>query len=97
MRIAFFLFQMNYVFDGIVERYKLGNTHVVLLEEDHMVAQDFLHVLRMMVAKRPVVCADCEVISLGTYQKSYKKYRAEIDRLSVQFWFSSKVALYITI
>src|SRR5262245_17861118 len=81
---------MNYVFDGIIKRYALNSVHVVLLEEDHMVAPDFLHILRIMIAKRPTVCADCEVLSLGTYQKSYKKYLAEIGQLTVQYWFSSK-------
>lgn len=39
-----FWWKMNYVFDAIMEKYKLS-TNVLLLEEDHMVTPDIFHVL----------------------------------------------------
>lgn len=40
---------MNYVFDGILKQYALTKVWVVLLEEDHYVSPDFLHVMRLIV------------------------------------------------
>uniref|UniRef100_A0A915DWP9 Alpha-1,6-mannosyl-glycoprotein 2-beta-N-acetylglucosaminyltransferase n=1 Tax=Ditylenchus dipsaci TaxID=166011 RepID=A0A915DWP9_9BILA len=73
--------KMNYVFDGVVSRYGL-ESHVVLLEEDHVVTPDFCTSF--------IVCADCQVICLGTYLKTYKNYKADLDKLSLQIWYSSK-------
>ncbi|KAH7732322.1 UDP-GlcNAc:a-6-D-mannoside b1,2-N-acetylglucosaminyltransferase II [Aphelenchoides avenae] len=81
--------KMNYVFDGIVKQYGL-ESYVLLLEEDHYVSPDFLHVLNFMVANRQAICADCRVLCLGFYLKNYKTYRNDIDKLGVHTWFSSK-------
>lgn len=42
---------MNYVFDGIMSRYNLSS-YVILLEEDHYVSPDFLHVFNLMIANK---------------------------------------------
>lgn len=42
---------MNYVFDDVIKKYEL-ETFVVLLEEDHYVAPDFLYTLNEMVVRR---------------------------------------------
>jgi alpha-1,6-mannosyl-glycoprotein beta-1,2-N-acetylglucosaminyltransferase len=81
--------KMNYVFDGILKKYQL-DTYVMLLEEDHYVSPDFLHVLNFMVENKKSICNDCRVLCLGFYLKNYKTYRADIDRLGVHTWFSSK-------
>ncbi|TMS36067.1 hypothetical protein L596_003329 [Steinernema carpocapsae] len=82
--------KVNYVFDGIVKNYGLTNSYVLLLEEDHYVSPDFLHVLYLMIENREKYCSTCEVLSLGFYLKNYKTYHSDIDKLGVHPWFSSK-------
>lgn len=43
---------MNYVFDGIFDRYGLDDAWVLLLEEDHYVVPDALHVLKDIIENR---------------------------------------------
>lgn len=47
---------------------------VLFLEEDHYVSEDFLHTLKLMEAKTHELCAKCNVLSLGTYLKTYNYY-----------------------
>lgn len=63
----------NRVFDQlIVTRNHTGM--VLFLEEDHYVAEDFLHVLRLMERTAKHSCERCNVLSLGTYLKTYNYY-----------------------
>uniref|UniRef100_A0A915C7L7 Alpha-1,6-mannosyl-glycoprotein 2-beta-N-acetylglucosaminyltransferase n=1 Tax=Parascaris univalens TaxID=6257 RepID=A0A915C7L7_PARUN len=82
--------KINYVFDGIMARYELGDAWVVLLEEDHYVAPDFLHVLKLIIENKKKFCEACQVISLGFYLKQYRSYQDDITLLGVHPWFSSK-------
>lgn len=82
--------KMNYVFDGIMKRYDLNNAWVLLLEEDHYVSPDFLHVLNWIVDHKKEICDQCHVITLGFYLKQYNNYEADIAKLGVHPWFSSK-------
>uniref|UniRef100_A0A8R1DUJ0 Alpha-1,6-mannosyl-glycoprotein 2-beta-N-acetylglucosaminyltransferase n=1 Tax=Caenorhabditis japonica TaxID=281687 RepID=A0A8R1DUJ0_CAEJA len=82
--------KMNFVFDGIVEKFSMNNPWVLLLEEDHMLAPDALHVLDIIVSNRRTFCENCEIISLGFYLKSTKKYGLDIAHLGVHPWYSSK-------
>uniref|UniRef100_A0AC34QKI0 Alpha-1,6-mannosyl-glycoprotein 2-beta-N-acetylglucosaminyltransferase n=1 Tax=Panagrolaimus sp. JU765 TaxID=591449 RepID=A0AC34QKI0_9BILA len=82
--------KMNYVFDGIIRRYNLTSAYVVLLEEDHYVSPDFIHVLQMMAKFRPTICPTCKILTLGIYLKNYKSYLQNIDKFGVNYWFSSK-------
>jgi len=52
---------------------------VLFLEEDHYVAEDFLHVLRLMERTCKLNCEKCNVLSLGTYLKTYN-YFADFSR-----------------
>ncbi|XP_066909468.1 alpha-1,6-mannosyl-glycoprotein 2-beta-N-acetylglucosaminyltransferase isoform X2 [Halyomorpha halys] len=47
---------------------------VLFLEEDHYVAEDFLHVLRQMQISISTACPQCNILSLGTYLKTYNYY-----------------------
>lgn len=47
---------------------------VLFLEEDHYVAEDFLHILKLMEAKSLEMCSKCNVLSLGTYLKSFNYF-----------------------
>ncbi|CAL4146366.1 unnamed protein product, partial [Meganyctiphanes norvegica] len=42
---------------------------VVFLEEDHIVAPDILHVLKLMNQQRSHICATCNIYTLGNYNK----------------------------
>ena len=63
----------NRVFDQLTAT--RNHTGMVLfLEEDHYVAEDFLHVLRLMERTCRHSCERCNVLSLGTYLKTYNYY-----------------------
>lgn len=53
---------------------------VVFLEEDHYVAEDFLHMLSLLRATADRACPQCEVLCLGTYLKTYQ-YHAQGDKV----------------
>ncbi|KAI6177063.1 Alpha-1,6-mannosyl-glycoprotein 2-beta-N-acetylglucosaminyltransferase [Aphelenchoides bicaudatus] len=82
--------KMNYVFDGIIKRYGLEQKYVLMLEEDHYLAPDALYILDSMIRDKENVCSDCEILCLGIYLKNYRTYANDINKLSVQIWFSSK-------
>ncbi|KAJ8680206.1 hypothetical protein QAD02_015993, partial [Eretmocerus hayati] len=63
---------------------------VLFLEEDHYVAEDFLHVLRLMERTARNNCERCNVLSLGTYLKTYNYYADFTKRAEVIPWISSK-------
>ncbi|XP_076651396.1 alpha-1,6-mannosyl-glycoprotein 2-beta-N-acetylglucosaminyltransferase isoform X1 [Halictus rubicundus] len=68
----------NRVFDQLsITRNHTGM--VLFLEEDHYVAEDFLHVLRLMERTCKHSCEKCNVLSLGTYLKTYN-YFADFSR-----------------
>uniref|UniRef100_A0AC34RIP0 Alpha-1,6-mannosyl-glycoprotein 2-beta-N-acetylglucosaminyltransferase n=1 Tax=Panagrolaimus sp. JU765 TaxID=591449 RepID=A0AC34RIP0_9BILA len=81
-----FWWKMNYVFDAIMEKYKLS-TNVLLLEEDHMVTPDVLHVLNMILATKSAYCPNCSMISLGLFMKNFNYYERDIFKLGKQTWF----------
>lgn len=63
----------NRVFDQLtVTRNHTGM--VLFLEEDHYVVEDFIHVLRLMERTCQRSCEHCNVLSLGTYLKTYNYY-----------------------
>ncbi|XP_067616685.1 uncharacterized protein Mgat2 isoform X4 [Eurosta solidaginis] len=63
----------NRVFDQLdVTRYHTGL--VLFLEEDHYVAEDFLYLLDMMQSSIGSLCPQCDILSLGTYLKTFNYY-----------------------
>ncbi|XP_077303001.1 alpha-1,6-mannosyl-glycoprotein 2-beta-N-acetylglucosaminyltransferase [Arctopsyche grandis] len=78
----------NRVFDGL--QVTKDHTGLVLfLEEDHYVAEDFLHVLRLMEEAVNRHCPNCNILCLGTYLKTYNYY-AVGDKVEVCPWQSSR-------
>ncbi|XP_044740809.1 alpha-1,6-mannosyl-glycoprotein 2-beta-N-acetylglucosaminyltransferase [Chrysoperla carnea] len=78
----------NRVFNQLeITRYHTGM--VVFLEEDHYVAEDFIHVLQLMEKTGKQRCAKCNIISLGTYLKTYNYY-GDAKKVEVTPWISSK-------
>ncbi|CAI4227852.1 unnamed protein product [Auanema sp. JU1783] len=82
--------KMNFVFDGIIDRFGLHDSWVLLLEEDHLVVPDALYVLNYITEHKNELCNNCDLISLGAYLKSTRKYRETINLLGSHPWFSSK-------
>ncbi|CAH1406548.1 unnamed protein product [Nezara viridula] len=62
---------------------------VLFLEEDHYVAEDFLHVLLQMEIACSTTCPQCNILSLGTYLETYNEY-GENKNAEVTPWFGSK-------
>lgn len=56
--------KLNRIFDQL-RATKLLNGYLLLLEEDYYVAEDFIHVLKLMQKRSIETCADCSIISLG--------------------------------
>lgn len=64
---------------------------VLFLEEDHYVSEDFLHVLKLMEAKAHDICAKCNILSLGTYLKTFNYYTYNNNnKVEITPWISSK-------
>ncbi|CAJ0937615.1 unnamed protein product, partial [Mesorhabditis belari] len=89
--------KMNYVFDRVVVPHKLTDKWVVLLEEDHYVTPDFLHVLEYMSGQKENLCPQCDILCLGIYVKNYKSTILQPDLLGVAPWYSSKYNMGMTI
>lgn len=53
---------------------------VVFLEEDHYVAEDFIHVLNLLRSTADKSCPHCEILCLGTYLKTYQ-YHSNGDKV----------------
>jgi len=64
----------NRIFDQLRVTRNLDGL-VLFLEEDHYVAEDFLHVLKLLEAERIQKYSNCDIICLGTYLKSYNYNR----------------------
>lgn len=64
---------------------------VLFLEEDHYVAEDFLHLLDLMQTRANQLCAKCNILSLGTYLKTFNYYTyaqgGKVIRASLFFIF----------
>ncbi|EGK97160.1 AGAP004397-PB [Anopheles gambiae str. PEST] len=78
----------NRVFDQLeVTKYHTGM--MVFLEEDHYVAEDFLYILELMFRKSQDLCPKCNILSLGTYLKTFNYYTYN-KKVEVTPWISSK-------
>ncbi|XP_032596069.1 alpha-1,6-mannosyl-glycoprotein 2-beta-N-acetylglucosaminyltransferase isoform X2 [Drosophila grimshawi] len=78
----------NRVFNELeVTRFHTGL--VLFLEEDHYVAEDFLYLLAMMQQRTKDLCPQCNILSLGTYLKTfnYYTYHSKVESMP---WISSK-------
>ncbi|VVC87648.1 unnamed protein product [Leptidea sinapis] len=60
------------------------NGMVVFLEEDHYVAEDFIHMLGLLRTTADRTCPQCEILCLGTYLKTYQ-YHSTSDKRKEHF------------
>ncbi|XP_037955797.1 alpha-1,6-mannosyl-glycoprotein 2-beta-N-acetylglucosaminyltransferase isoform X3 [Teleopsis dalmanni] len=82
----------NRVFNQLeVTRYHTGL--VLFLEEDHYVAEDFLYLLEMMQKRTTDMCPQCNILSLGTYLKTfnYYTYNSKTNKKSFSNQFASSL------
>uniref|UniRef100_A0A182W371 Alpha-1,6-mannosyl-glycoprotein 2-beta-N-acetylglucosaminyltransferase n=1 Tax=Anopheles minimus TaxID=112268 RepID=A0A182W371_9DIPT len=82
----------NRVFDQLeVTKYHTGM--VVFLEEDHYVAEDFLYILELMFRKSQDLCPKCNILSLGTYLKTFNYYTYNKKRAQpyLNGWYQRKI------
>ncbi|XP_055303292.1 alpha-1,6-mannosyl-glycoprotein 2-beta-N-acetylglucosaminyltransferase-like isoform X2 [Sitodiplosis mosellana] len=82
--------KVNRVFDQLhVTRHHTG--YVLFLEEDHYVAEDFLHVLMLMQKQVETLCPKCNILSLGTYLDSIDEYTlTHPNEVKAMPWISVK-------
>ncbi|XKL59792.1 hypothetical protein PGB90_000808 [Kerria lacca] len=62
---------------------------IVFFEEDHFVAPDFIHMLRLMEHARQSYCPNCNILSLGSYIKTVD-FAANSKKAEITQWVSSK-------
>ncbi|XP_061609384.1 alpha-1,6-mannosyl-glycoprotein 2-beta-N-acetylglucosaminyltransferase [Phyllopteryx taeniolatus] len=61
---------------------------VLLIEEDHFLSPDFIHLLRLMSALKHEQCRDCDILSLGSY--SHVGYSSKANKVEVKAWKSTE-------
>uniref|UniRef100_A0A3Q2Y3X9 Alpha-1,6-mannosyl-glycoprotein 2-beta-N-acetylglucosaminyltransferase n=1 Tax=Hippocampus comes TaxID=109280 RepID=A0A3Q2Y3X9_HIPCM len=61
---------------------------VLLIEEDHFLSPDFIHVLKLMSALKREHCSDCDILSLGSY--SHIAYSSKANKVEVKAWKSTE-------
>jgi alpha-1,6-mannosyl-glycoprotein beta-1,2-N-acetylglucosaminyltransferase len=79
--------KLNQIFDRLSVT-KNHNGYLLLLEEDHFVAEDFIHVLTLMKGRIIKDCAKCNVISLGTYSESMNE--GTFDTVEFHPWITNQ-------
>lgn len=79
--------KLHFVWD----RVRALNDHkglVLLIEEDHYLSADFIHLLKHMDALRRDRCSDCDILSLGSY--SHIGYSSKANKVEVKPWKSTE-------
>lgn len=61
---------------------------VLFIEEDHYLAPDFYHFLKLMTSMKQEHCADCDILSLGSY--GYIGYSSKASRVEIKVWKSTE-------
>lgn len=79
--------KLNFIFDKLSFTRDL-NGFLLLLEEDHFVAEDFIHVMSLMKHQMIKTCDKCNVITLGTYDETIN--RKSFDSVDTFPWTTSR-------
>lgn len=61
---------------------------LLLIEEDHYMSPDFIHLLKLMSALKREQCTDCDILSLGSY--SHIGYSSKANKVEVKAWKSTE-------
>ncbi|RMZ97687.1 alpha-1-6-mannosyl-glyco 2-beta-N-acetylglucosaminyltransferase isoform X3 [Brachionus plicatilis] len=79
--------KLNFVFDKIMITKNLKNLHVLLLEEDHYVFQDSIHIIRKLTKE---ILSDVDLVSLGYFKgKSQLFDPKSLKSWSKAYWWAS--------
>lgn len=79
--------KLHFVWD----RVRVLNDHkglVLLIEEDHYLSADFIHMFKHMTALKREQCPDCDILSLGSY--SHIGYSSKANKVEVKPWKSTE-------
>lgn len=79
--------KLHFVWD----RVRALNDHkglVLLVEEDHYLSADFIHLLKLMTPLKREQCPDCDILSLGSY--SHIGYSGKANKVEVKPWKSTE-------
>ncbi|CAL8235466.1 unnamed protein product [Boreogadus saida] len=79
--------KLHFVWDR-VRSLKDHTGMVLLIEEDHYLAPDFLHLLRLMSALKEEQYSECDVLSLGSY--SHIGFSSKANKVEVKVWKSTE-------
>lgn len=79
--------KLHFVWDG-VRVLKDHKGLMLLIEEDHYMAPDFYYLLKQMSSLKQEQCADCDIISLGSY--GHLAYSTKANRVEVKVWKSTE-------
>lgn len=61
--------KLNRIFDELIVTRNMKDMLLLLLEEDYMIAPDFLHVLNLLKSLSKNKCSYCNMLALGTYSE----------------------------
>lgn len=62
--------KLNRIFDELRVTKELTDFRLLLIEEDHYVAPDFIYIYKLIQKQLPRECPQCNIIALGTYSES---------------------------
>ncbi|CAF0703814.1 unnamed protein product [Brachionus calyciflorus] len=79
--------KLNYIFDKLSLTSRMENLHVLLLEEDHYLFQDSIHIIHQLTDK---ILSDVDVVSLGYFKGKLQLFdKKEIHLWSKGYWWAS--------
>ncbi|XP_065218790.1 alpha-1,6-mannosyl-glycoprotein 2-beta-N-acetylglucosaminyltransferase-like isoform X2 [Planococcus citri] len=84
----------NRIFDGL-KTTKEYTGLVVFIEEDHYIAQDFIHMLHRMEIARQSDCPECKIYALGSHSKNFD-FASDSKKAETKQWSSSMENMAIT-
>lgn len=80
--------KLNRIFDELKITKDRQDVNLLLIEEDHYVASDFLHIYKQMQRMIPRECPKCNIISLGTYFTTLDE--SNYNKVDISPWTTSK-------
>lgn len=79
--------KLHFVWDR-VRAMKEHKGLVLMIEEDHFLSPDFVHVLKLMATLKKEQCPDCDILSMGSY--SHIGYSSKANKVEVKAWKSTE-------
>uniref|UniRef100_A0A0N5C5S0 Alpha-1,6-mannosyl-glycoprotein 2-beta-N-acetylglucosaminyltransferase n=1 Tax=Strongyloides papillosus TaxID=174720 RepID=A0A0N5C5S0_STREA len=80
--------KLNFAFEKIFKKLKITGK-IILIEEDHYVMPDMIHVLDLVTKEKEKLCKSCNIVVLGSYKYNNRTYVENINKINVMDWYSS--------